>query len=77
MIQMPMQLIRMLKSGDPQQIAMNMLQQNAKGNPMLENIVDLANNGDSVGVEQVCRNIIKSKGYDPDELMNNIKNQFG
>lgn len=73
----PLQLIQMLKkSGNPQQMALNMLQQNCNGNPMLENLVNMANNGDGAGVEQVCRNIIKSRGMDPDELMKNFQGQF-
>lgn len=75
--QMPTQLLQMLKNGNPQQIAMNLLQQNAKGNPMLENLMNLANKGDNAAVEEICKNVIRSKGYNPDELMNNFKNQFG
>lgn len=74
--QMPAQLIQMLKGGDPKQIAMNMLQKNAKGNPMLENLMNLANNGDNAAIEQVCRNVIRSKGMDPDELMKNFQSQW-
>lgn len=76
-MQFPTQLIQMLKGGNPQAIAMNLLQQNCKGNPMMENIMNLANQGDGAAVTEVCKNIIRSKGMDPDELMNNFKNQFG
>lgn len=72
----PVQLIQMLKGGNPQQVAMNFLQQNSKGNPMLENLMGMMNNGDSAGIEKVCRNVIKSKGYDPDELMKNFQSQW-
>lgn len=75
--QMPIQLMRMLKGGNPQQIAMNLLQQNSNGNPMLENLLNLANDGNNAAVEQVCRNILTSKGYNPDELMKSIQDQFG
>lgn len=75
--QMPAQLIQMLKGGDPKQIAMNMLQKNAKGNPMLENLMNLANNGDNAAIEQICRNALRSKGYDPDELMKNFQSKIG
>lgn len=72
----PPQIMQMLKSGNPQQIAMNFLQQNSPGNPMLENILNLANNGDMAGVETVCKNVIRSKGLDPDELMKNFQSQW-
>lgn len=74
--QIPPQLMQMLKGGNPQQIAMGFLQQNTKGNPMMENLFSLANKGDGEAVEKICRNIIKSKGYDPDELMKNFQSQF-
>lgn len=73
----PFQLLKMLKGGNPQQVAMSMLQQNCKGNPMLENIATLANQGNGEAVTEVCKNIIKSKGLDPDELMRNFQNQIG
>lgn len=74
-MQISTQLIQMLKGGDPQQILLNMLQQNA--NPMAQNIIGLMNNKDQKGIEQLARNICESKGIDADELMNNVKNQFG
>lgn len=71
------QLIQMVKnSNNPQQMAINMLRQNSKGNPMLENLINLASNGNTSGVEEVCRNILRSSGYDPDELMNQFMGKF-
>lgn len=73
----PLQLIQMLKnSGNPQQMAMNILQQNSNGNPMMENLISMANKGDGAGVEQLCKNLIRSRGMNPDELMKNFQSQF-
>lgn len=75
--QTPMQLIQLMRGGNPQQIAMNLLSQNAKGNPMLENVLNLASNGDPNGqVETIVRNICKQKNLDPDELMRTVRSQF-
>lgn len=71
------QLIQAMKGVNPQQFAMNLLEKNAQGNPMLENILQLANNGDQAAVEQICKNAIRAKGYDPDELMTQFQNQIG
>lgn len=71
-----MQLVQMIKCGNPKQIAMNLLQQNAKGNPMFENLISLSNNGDNAAIEQICKNIIRSKGMNPDELMEQFQSQF-
>lgn len=72
----PPQLMQMLKGGNPQQVVMSLLQQNSKGNPMFENIVNLANNGDCAAVEEICKNAIRSKGLDPDEMMKKFQSQF-
>lgn len=74
--QIPTQLIKMLKNGNPQQIAMNMLQQNSNGNPMIENVINMANNNNSAGIETIARNLCKSRGIDADEMMNAIKKQW-
>lgn len=76
MPKLPIQLLNMFRGGNPQQIAMQMLQQNAKGNPMLENIMNMANKGDNAGIEQIARNICKAKGIDADQMMAQIKEQF-
>lgn len=66
------QMINMLKGGNPQQIAMNMLQQRMGTNPMLNNVFNLANSGDVKGIEDVARNLAKAKGVDIDSLYNQL-----
>lgn len=73
---LPPQLIQMFKGGNPQQTIMGMLQQNTKGNPMMENVMGMMNNGNSKGVEQIARNLCKSRGIDPDEAFKQIQSQF-
>lgn len=70
------QLLKMLMSGNPQQIAMQMLQQNMGNNPMLTNLFNLASNGDGNGVTNMCKNILRSKGYDPDQVYQDFQNQL-
>lgn len=42
----PMQLIQMIKGGqNPQQLVMNILQQRSQTNPILNNAMNLAKNG--------------------------------
>lgn len=49
----------------------------ASGNPMLSNLIGMANNGDVDGVRNFARNLYKDKGLDFDKefsnFMNNIK----
>ncbi len=71
-----LQLLQMFKGGNPQQIAMNMLQQRSGNNPIFQNVMNMVNNGDMSGVEQVARNICKEKGIDADQLMNQVQQQL-
>lgn len=74
--QLPMQLLQMLKGGNPQQMAMQFLQQNSANNPMLQNVMEMANNGNTSGIEQIARNLCKSKGIDPDQMMSQLQQQM-
>lgn len=68
-------IFNLLKSGgNPQQILSNMLKGN--NNPMVQNIISMMNNNDSKGIEQLARNLCRSKGIDPDQMMNDIQNRF-
>lgn len=71
-------LISMLKNGaNPQQLALSMLQQQAGNNPMMNNLLQLAQNGKGVEIEQIARNIMKEKGLDFDKEFNSFKNNLG
>ena len=73
----PMNLIQMLKGGNPAQMLMGMLRQQSGNNPVMQNALDMAQKGDSKGIENLARNLCKEQGVNPDEMFNNIKNQFG
>ena len=72
----PLNMIKgMMGNMNPKNIAINMLKNNT--NPVFSNLIDMANKGDSKGVEEFARNICKEKNIDFDkqfgEFMNNIK----
>ncbi len=73
----PMNLIQMLKGGNPAQMLMGMLRQQSGNNPVMQNALNMAEKGDSKGIENLARNLCKEQGVNPDEMFNNIKNQFG
>lgn len=73
----PMQLIQMLRGGNPQQMLMGMLSQQAGNNPMMKNVLDMVQNNDAAGVEQLARNLAKEKGIDADNAISQLKQQFG
>lgn len=69
--------MQMARNGNPQQIVMNMLQQNAQGNPMFANILFLAQNGNTQEIENIVRNMAKERGIDFDKEFNSFRQMFG
>jgi hypothetical protein len=73
----PMQLIQLIKSGkNPQQLVMGILQQQSQNNPILNNAMNLANNGNVSGLEMLARNLAAQRGIDFDKEIANLKNQL-
>ena len=70
--------IEMIKSvmgiSNPKDMVMKMLSQN--NNPIFKNLIDMANKGDTKGVENFARNYMKSQGKDCDQEFNNFKDMF-
>lgn len=64
------QAINQIKSiQNPQQMAMNCLQQSAQqGNPMAKNLLNQINSGNMQGAEQILNNCIKTQGINLDEI---------
>lgn len=73
----PMQLIQMIKGGrNPQQLVMNILQQQGQNNPIINNAVNMAQNGNTSGLEMLARNLAAQRGLDFDKELANLKNQL-
>lgn len=73
----PMQLIQLIKGGqNPQQLVMNILQQKSQSNPILNNAMNLAQNGNESGLLALARNLTAQRGLDFDKEFANFKNQF-
>ena len=71
----PLNMIKgMIGFNNPKDIAMKMLSQN--NNPIFKNLIDMANKGDTKGVENFARNYMKSQGKDFDQEFNNFKDMF-
>lgn len=73
----PMNLIQMLKGGNPAQMLMGMLRQQSGNNPVMQNALDMAEKGDIDGLKNLAHNLGKENGIDVDSKFNEIKNQFG
>lgn len=72
----PIQIIQMIRSGsNPQQLMMSFLQQ--QNNPMANNLLQMAQNGNIRGIEQIARNMCAQKGLDFDKEFSSFKQQLG
>ena len=73
-----MNIMQMIKGGNPKQIIQQMLKGNCQfaNNPIVMNMLDMAKSGDISGIEQIGRNIAKEKGIDFDKEFSKFKNQF-
>lgn len=72
----PMQIIQMIRSGsNPQQLMMSFLQQ--QNNPMANNLLQMAQNGNISRIEQIARNMCAQKGLDFDKEFSSFKQQLG
>lgn len=71
----PLQFMSMLKGiKNPKEAVINMIKSN--NNPMLKNIVEMAEKGDTKGVENFARNMLKEQGRDFDSEMNSFMKNF-
>lgn len=73
----PMQIMQMIRGGNPQQAIMSMMRQQAVDNPVLNNAINMAEKGDIDGLKNLAHNLGKENGIDVDSKFNEIKNQFG
>ena len=74
----PMQLIQMIKNGqNPQQLMMSVLQQRSQGNPLYENLYNLAGKCKTGDIESIVRTMFKEKGLDFDKEFNSFKKTLG
>lgn len=71
----PMDMLKgMVGKMNPKSIAMNMLKNNT--NPIFANLIEMANKGDTKGLEQFARNYMKEQGRDYDKEFNDFKSMF-
>lgn len=63
---------------NPMQVIVNRLsQQFGNQNPMMNNVIGMAQKNDVKGLEEFARNLAKEKGIDVEEYYNKAMNMFG
>ena len=74
----PIELFQFLRSSnDPQQFILNIMQEQSKGNPLMQNLLQMAQNNQTQDIESVVRNVMKERGVDFDKEFNSFKQQWG
>lgn len=70
----PIQMLQnfIMKGFSPQKI----VEQMAGSNPMMSNLMKMANAGDTSGVENFARNMFKEKGRDFDKEFSEFRSKF-
>lgn len=72
-----MEYVQMVKNGNPEEIVLNMLQENvAQGNPIAGSLIQMINAKDSQGIERIARNVARERGIDFDREFNSFKQMF-
>lgn len=61
-------------NNNPQQMVMKMIENNA--NPMVSNLIKMAKEGNTKGVEDFARNICKERGKNFDDEFSKFMNNF-
>lgn len=71
----PVQFINMLKGiKSPKDAVINMIKTN--NNPMIKNLVEMAEKGNSKGVEDFARNLLNEQGRNFDSEINEFMKNF-
>ena len=71
----PMQIINRLKGiNNPKEAVINIIKSN--NNPMIKNLVEMAEKGDNKGVEEFARNFYKQQGRDFDKEFSQFMSNF-
>lgn len=60
----PFQLLSLIKSGNPAQIAQQIVSQNFPNDPQMQHLIEMGKNGDSKGVQEFAQQYFSSQGRD-------------
>lgn len=70
----PIQIAMLLKQNGPQGAVMQLVQQNFPNDPTINNLIQMAQNGNTQGIQQFAQNILSQQGKDLNTEMNNLMN---
>ena len=68
----PMQLMGLLKGKNPQEMAMSMIKNSNINDPMINQLLQLAQSGDIKSMNKIAENFFKGQGLDFNNEFNNF-----
>lgn len=74
----PMNLMMMLKNGNPRQVAMQIIQNNYPNDPRMNQLIQMADRGDIQSLQKIAEEVLGAQGKnfsaEMSSLMQNIRN---
>ena len=64
-------------NANPQQFIMNIMENQMRGTPLGNNIIELAKRNDIAGLENIARNLCAPQGLDYEKEMANFRKTLG
>ena len=68
----PMNLMMMLKQGNPRQVAMQIIQNNYPNDPRMNQLVQMADRGDTQGLQKIAEQMFGAPGKNFSAEMSNL-----
>ena len=68
----PMNLVSLLKSRNPQELVMSMIQGNNINDPMINDLIKYAQNNDMENVNKIAENYFNQRGMNFQKELNNL-----
>lgn len=68
----PIQLLSMIKSGGPQAVAQQLFQNNFSSNSDMQALMQMANRGDSQGIQRFAQQFFGQQGRDFNSELSNL-----
>lgn len=70
----PMQLMMMLKQGNPREVAMQIIQTNYPNDPTINNLIQMAERGDTMTLQKFAEGMLGAQGKNFSAEMQNLLN---
>lgn len=72
----PMALLGLLKGGNPQEVASQIIKNNFPNDPMMQNLLQMGQKGDINGLQQFAQQYLGQQGKDFNTEMSNLMNMI-